>query len=304
MPLLIVLAAAVLAGLWWFLFRRRRRRPKAEPVLAGPPPFGRGPAPLTPALAIPHKPDKGAAKAAQKADKAAEKSRRGRAPKVDPVAPSPAPFVPAPALAIATSADAIPPAPSAALTEPFGEALMPRWRRPSLKTARYASPRIAAAPVPNLTFAAGATSGLERRFVRYDLVALTDIPDEIRGAQVGQLQANDEVEITGRQGAWVKVRTPVGAEGWIHRTTLRAADEGATSVAPVSAPVVEESASPPPMPNSIEAEVAMGAFAAAARARAIELAQTAAAVSDPEPDVKPPKRARTRRPASPKAPKA
>ena len=137
------------------------RRPKAEPVLAGPPPVRSwpGPAPRRPS-AIPHKPDKGAAKAAQRP------TRRGREaaaaagyPKVDPVAPSPAPFVPAPALAIATSADAIPPAPSAALTEPFGEALMPRWRRPSLKTARYASPRIAAAPVPNLTFAAGATSG-------------------------------------------------------------------------------------------------------------------------------------------------
>src|SRR5450755_3495797 len=111
------------------------------------------------------------------------------------------------------------------MTEPYGEALMPRWRRPSLKTARYASPRTAPAPIASLSFAGGALAGLERRRVRYDLVALTDIPDEIRGTQVGQLQANDEVEITGRQGAWVKVRTPVGAEGWIHRTTLQANDD-------------------------------------------------------------------------------
>jgi hypothetical protein len=181
---------------------------------------------------------------------------------------------------------------------------MPRWRRPSLKTARYASPRIASAPVAALTFAAAAASGLERRHVRYDLVALTDIPDEIRGAQVGQLQANDEVEITSRQGAWVKVRTPVGAEGWIHRTTLRSTADDAEPIAAEAPLAVDEPLlAPSPPPDSIEAEVAMGAFAAAARARALELAQTAAAVGDPEPAAKPAKRPRARRTASPKVPK-
>ena len=114
---------------------------------------------------------------------------------------------------VPTSAAAIPLAPTAALVEPSGEALMPRWRRPSLKTARSASPRVAPAPSPAMTFAAAPSTGLERRLVRYDLVALTDIPDEIQGAQVGQLQANDEVEITGRRGAWVQVRTPLGGRG-------------------------------------------------------------------------------------------
>ncbi len=171
---------------------------------------------------------------------------------------------------------------------------MPRWRRPSLKTARYASPRIAPAPVPALIFAGGATSGLERRQVRYDLVALTDLPDEIRGAQVGQLQANDEVEITGRQGAWVKVRTPIGVEGWIHRTTLRATDEDAKAAEAAALPVVEPPAAPA-APDSIEAEVAMGAFAAAARARAIETAQASAAIGEPDPDPTPARRPRARR---------
>jgi hypothetical protein len=190
------------------------------------------------------------------------------------------------------------------MTDPYGEALMPRWRRPSLKTARYASPRIAAAPIAALTFAAGAAAGLERRRVRYDLVALSDIPDEIRGAQVGQLQANDEVEITSRQGAWVKVRTPVGAEGWIHRTTLRSTDdEDSGPIAPHRPPMVDErTVAPPPPPDSIEAGLAMGAFAAAARARALEATQTAAAVSDPAVRENPAKRARTRRAATPKTP--
>jgi hypothetical protein len=212
-------------------------------------------------------------------------------PKVEPVF----------AESFAPSAAAIPPAPSAALDEPFGEALMPRWRRPSLKTARYASPRTAPAPVAALTFAGGATSGLERRRVRYDLVAMTDIPDEIRGAQVGQLQANDEVEITERQGAWVKVRTPVGAEGWIHRTTLRATDDTAEPATLVAPPVVEEVMTPPP--DSIEAEVAMGAFAAAARARALEATQ-AALVSEPAAKARAAKRPRAPRTPTARKPKS
>jgi hypothetical protein len=274
LPLLLILCAAILGTFWFFLARRRRRRP--EPALATAaisPPGGKGPIRPT-AVIPPPRPVK---------DKKA-KAPKVNNPKVEPVF----------AESFGPSAAAIRPAPSAALDEPFGEALMPRWRRPSLKTARYASPTVAPAPVAALTFAGGATSGLERRRVRYDLVAMTDIPDEIRGGQVGQLQANDEVEITGRQGAWVKVRTPVGAEGWIHRTTLRATDDTAER-ATVAPPVVEAVKAPPP-PNSIEAEVAMGAFAAAARARALEVAQ-AAAVSEP------PARARPRSVPGQRAPR-
>jgi hypothetical protein len=240
------------------------------------------------ALAVPPKPDKG------------KQVRAPKAPKVVPAVVGP--LTAAQARAIPAAA-VVPPAPGAVMTEPYGEAQMPRWRRPSLRTARYASPRIAAAPIAALIFPGGAASGLERRRVRYDLVALTDIPDEIRGAQVGQLQVNDEVEITTRQGAWVKVRTPVGAEGWIHRTTLQSTDEDSKPVEAdvpriVNQPVVK----PPPPPDSIQADVAMGAFAAAARARTIEVAQTAAAVSDPAEPVKPARRPRSRRPATPQPP--
>ena len=147
-------------------------------------------------------------------------------------------------------------------------------------------------PAPALTFAAGASAGLERRRVRYDLVALTDIPDEIRGAQVGQLQANDEVEITGRQGAWVKVRTPLGAEGWIHRTTLRAMDKAPEEVKLGPAPELSAAPAAAVAPDSIEAEGAMGAFAAATAAheRALEAARVTAVVSEPPVDSKPAKR--------------
>ncbi len=192
------------------------------------------------------------------------------------------PVVPVVTAAVATSAAAMPAAPSAALDEPFGEALMPRWRRPSLKTARYSTPKVAPMPAPAMTFARTSSSGLERRIVRYDLVPLNDIPDEVRGSSVGQLQANDEVELVERRGAWVKVRTPLGAEGWIHRTTLQAVDEtpqpGAARptpapVAPPSSPTIIQ---PPPKPaplaeqESIEADAAVGAFAAAAARAARE----------------------------------
>jgi hypothetical protein len=202
-----------------------------------------------------------------------------------------------------TAAAAISAAPTMAMADPYGEASIPRWRRQSLKTARYASPRIAAAPIAALTFAGGAASGLERRRVRYDLVALTDIPDEIRGTQVGQLQANDEVEITGRQGAWVKVRTPVGAEGWIHRTTLQANDDLPDAPAAVAPPRVAATR-PSPTPDSIEADVAMGAFAVAARARSLEASQAVAAVSEPVTESKPAKGPRAGRATTPKTPTA
>ena len=221
-----------------------------------------------------------------------DKPKRGRAPR------APAPVVEAVA---PTAEAAVPAATAAALVEPYGEALMPRWRRPSLKTARYAAPTIAPAPIPAMSFAGGATAGLERRRVRYDLVSLTDIPDEIQGSQVGQLQADDEVEIMGRQGAWVRVRTPAGVEGWIHRTTLRATDDAPTpirprgSAGPAAMPVVT------PEPESSEADVAMGAFAAAAAARAQALeAAPAPATTEVEAEVKPAKRTRPRRPASPR----
>ncbi len=287
---MVVLAAAILAGFWFFLARRRRNRPEPGLVPATASPY-HAPRPALPTAAIkPPKPDK---------------VKKPKAPRVETASPV---FTPSP-----TFADAIPAAPSSAMAEPYGEANMPRWRRPSLATARYASPRVVATPTPALTFAAGATSGNERRRVRYDLVALTDLPDEIRGAQVGQLQANDEVEVLKRQGVWLNVRTPVGNEGWIHRTTLQPIEDApdaldAPTPAPAAAAAPTAFTTPgPSMPGiaeSIDAEVAMGAFAAAtaaaARAHALEAATAPAAVSEAPKAA--PKRTRTRGPATPGAP--
>jgi hypothetical protein len=289
-PLLFLLAASILAAAYlWFLARRRRRRP--EPALAPvtTSPFAGPRRPLPDALIVPPKP---------------AKVKRTRAPKANAAVPTSAAAIPAaPSAALFEPSPAEPQPLLAAPLEPYGEALMPRWRRPSLRTARYASPVAAPEPAPALTFAVGASTGLDRRRVRYDLVALTDIPDEIRGAQVGQLQVNDEVEITGRQGAWVKVRTPLGAEGWIHRTTLRQIDKAPEEVK--LGPAAELSAAPlaTVAPDSIEAEAAMGAFAAATAAhdRALEAARVTAAVAEPQVDSKPAKRPRTRRPATPKS---
>ena len=114
-------------------------------------------------------------------------------------------------------------APAAALgLEPVtpDEATLPRWRRPSLKAARLANDRKPVETVP-LAFAAAVTaSAAERRRVRYAVVPLVDAPDEIRSTEIGQLQEGDEVELLSSEGRWMRVRTPVGTIGWVHKTTL------------------------------------------------------------------------------------
>jgi hypothetical protein len=99
------------------------------------------------------------------------------------------------------------------------EAHLPRWRRQSLNEARRADPKALAA-APAMTFHGAAQSETERAVIRYDLVRMTDVPDEISGAVVAELLSGDEIEIVERRGVWLYVRTPFGAEGWIHRTTI------------------------------------------------------------------------------------
>jgi hypothetical protein len=111
------------------------------------------------------------------------------------------------------------------------EAHLPRWRRQSLNEARKAGVRSPIAAVPRMRFRDQPDQDVPRALVRYDLVRITDIPDEITGTPVGDLQSGDEVEVLERRGVWVRVRTPLGIEGWVHRTTL-----GSQAPAAASAP--------------------------------------------------------------------
>jgi hypothetical protein len=103
----------------------------------------------------------------------------------------------------------------------FNEAHMPRWRRPSLQAARKESNRGRLDETAyQLTFRDDQAPDAERRRVRYRLARLSDAPDEIRSTEIGQLEANDEVEVLDRHAGFIRVRTPLGTEGWVHRTTL------------------------------------------------------------------------------------
>jgi hypothetical protein len=117
-------------------------------------------------------------------------------------------------------------APAPLTAQEVAEATMPRWRRPSLMAARTAmvstSP-IATQPADGLTFSEGqlaAAGELELRGIRYHMVPLLDRPDQLAGTQLGTLEVGDQVQVLGRSGVYVQVRTPFGQAGWIHRTTL------------------------------------------------------------------------------------
>ena len=103
------------------------------------------------------------------------------------------------------------------------EALMPRWRRPSLLQARKADPIRDATPAPRLTFdqgLVGPLDGRERRLIRYRVVRLLDSPDELRGAEIGYLDQGDEVQLLEKYGAYWLVLCPDGRQGWLHKMTL------------------------------------------------------------------------------------
>jgi hypothetical protein len=101
---------------------------------------------------------------------------------------------------------------------------MPRWRRPSLMEARKADPvRGGGAASVRLTFtgdAGAAVTGLERRLLRYRLVSLLDVPDEVRGVEIGVLDEGDEVVLMEKRGTYWRVLCPDGRQGWLHKMTL------------------------------------------------------------------------------------
>ena len=93
---------------------------------------------------------------------------------------------------------------------------MPRWRRPSLMEARKADPIRDAVAAPRLTFdhgLVGPLDGRERRLIRYTLVRLLDMPDELRGTEIGSLDQGDEVQLLEKRGTYWLVLCPDGAPG-------------------------------------------------------------------------------------------
>jgi hypothetical protein len=127
---------------------------------------------------------------------------------------------------------------------PFdAEAGMPRWRRPSLLEARKADPTRYVATTPALSFdqaVASANDARERRVIRYRVVRLLDAPDELRSAEIGQLDQGDEVQLLERSGTYWLVLCPDGRQGWLHKMTLGEIVTDAGSTDPWSADDVED----------------------------------------------------------------
>jgi hypothetical protein len=103
------------------------------------------------------------------------------------------------------------------------EADMPRWRRPSLLEARKADPIRNPTAVTNQTFQRGALDfdeGAERRRIRYRVVRLLDVPDELRANEIGILDEGDEVQLLEKSGTYWLVMCPDGQQGWLHQMVL------------------------------------------------------------------------------------
>jgi hypothetical protein len=129
-----------------------------------------------------------------------------------------------PGAAAAASAVQAAVAAPAAVVSPDADGHMPRWRRPSLMEARKADPtRMAGAAAVSLRFtgdAGAAVDGMERRLIRYRLVSLLDLPDEVRGTEISVLDEGDEVVLLEKRGTYWRVLCPDGRQGWLHKMTL------------------------------------------------------------------------------------
>jgi hypothetical protein len=123
----------------------------------------------------------------------------------------------------AAPVDGIAAASGAVLDAVETEALLPRWRRPSLLQARKADPIRDATPAARLTFDdgfLGPLDGRERRVIRFRVVRLLDSPDELRGSEIGYLDKGDEVQLLEQYGAYWLVLSPDGQQGWLHKMVL------------------------------------------------------------------------------------
>ena len=110
--------------------------------------------------------------------------------------------------------------PDAAFDPAAAEALMPRWRRPSVQAARSASRYGETITRPPLKFTAPAATGVERVEVQYRFVRVADSPDTFRSMELGRVDRGDEVDVLERRSGYAHVRAPDGLEGWVPRMAL------------------------------------------------------------------------------------
>jgi hypothetical protein len=167
------------------------------------------------------------------------------------------------------------------------EADIPRWRRPSEKAARMASPITSptAARRAPLVFSAPPAIDAERYVVRYDVVSLLSEPDEVFGRHVVELDTGDEVETIAHHSAWLQIRTPTGVAGWLPRMAVEPYvvedDRPLTAAAadPVAMPPEDDEPDGSQLDEMLAAIVAQRARIAQAEAEAAK-AQAEAAMAE------------------------
>jgi hypothetical protein len=180
----------------------------------------------------------------------------------------------------ALAADRLPTDPDANTTylvaprpAPGDEALVPRWRRPSVVAARFetdntivvraATVDLGAPTRAPLVFADGARVAGDRMRLRFDGVPLLDQPDEALGRIRADLDTGDEVMVLERDELWTSVTTPAGLTGWVPTMVLADAS-GWVDVHPTPA-IRPDPAEPEDEQPSLE--VLLAAVAAERRAR-------------------------------------
>ena len=148
-----------------------------------------------------------------------------------------------------------------------------------------------------------------RWVVRFDAVSLLTEPDEVFGQRVAQLDAGDEVEMTGHRAAWYQMRTPRGQEGWLQSMAVEPYVDGhrptmaPSPVEPAPEAPVDEVAEESQLDSLLAAIVADRARAAEAAAAEAAAAQAAASVAtSPPATTEPPQTAPTRRKRSGRPP--
>jgi hypothetical protein len=99
------------------------------------------------------------------------------------------------------------------------EALIPRWRRPSLQAARQSSYAEAGAGRPPLRFEAGVVVGA-LRIVAYRLVFVSDRPTDNEAVELGRLDRGDHVDLLRLENGYALVKAPDGLRGWVDASTL------------------------------------------------------------------------------------